>query len=350
MASKANRVAEGGAKAAKKPVYLRLALAALMAVGGCADRQGSVDAAARLAEATYPGRLEVIGTQLQKDHYDIIFAIKQDPFTRVRLQMDRDPSTCRAGTDCQKRLRRAVVEGRARGEQLKAMNQAFRDCEVPLLATYPVNGGIAYAIELDLGVADQQPALDRLANCTDAFADVYGEPIRHNFLIFRPRDGASAKTHELVTPDTKLNRDRQQEPSYWISVDPAQDEISQGNLRIDGELFRAGPVHDQLVEAATALLRKEHPKGVMRWPNTFWKTQLDPSRVDVVRTYLMACSEDREGLCNQDLAFRITHDLAQRRLTELTLLDAPQGASGLPDLPGRRPTSHEPDERRADAL
>lgn len=310
--------------------------AAVVALGGCADRQGSIHAAEQLAEVNYPGQLEVVGTHLQKSYYEVILAMKDDPFTRIHLQIDPDPSACRVGTACEKRLRKAYVEGRARGGQLKAMNAAFRNCGVPLLATHPLNGRTAYVVELDLGLEDQQPALDRLANCTQAFADAYGEPIRHNFRIFRPRGGAPAQTPGLVTFETELPRERRDEPSYWFSVDPASEDIVQENLRIDTEIFRSGPVHDKMVKAARTLLKKERPNAVMRWPNIFWKTQLDPQRADVVRMYLMACSEDREGPCRQDLAFRMTYDLSAGALTDLSLLEAPQGVDGLPDLPGRK--------------
>lgn len=309
-----------------------------VALGGCAERQGSIEAAQRLAEANYPGELQVVGTQLQKSYYDVILGVKGDPFTRIRLQVDRDPSACRVGTPCEDRLRRAYAEGREQGRQLKAMNAAFRTCGIPLLATWPLNGRTAYVIELDLGIEDQQPALDLLATCTQAFAEVYGEPLRHNFRIFRPQGEAATRVPDLVTPETELSRESRREPSYWISVDPARKDIPQQNLRIDTEIFRSGPVHDEMAEAAAALLRKEHPQATMRWPQTFWKIQLDPQRVDVVRTYLMACREAREGPCREDLALRMTYDLTAGSLTQLSLLDAPQGLGGLPDLPGRKGT------------
>ncbi|NIJ15387.1 hypothetical protein FHS54_000336 [Sphingobium vermicomposti] len=50
-------------------------MAAVLA--GCADRQASIDAATKLAEATYPGQLEVADAQLQKTHYDVIFAVSR---------------------------------------------------------------------------------------------------------------------------------------------------------------------------------------------------------------------------------------------------------------------------------
>lgn len=312
-----------------------LLLAALMLVQGCADREGAIGAAERLADAVYPGELETIGTQLQKSYYDVIFAVKGDPFTRIRLQMDPDPAACHVGTACEKRLRRAYIEGRARGEQLKTMNTAFRECGVPLLATFPVNGGIAYAVELDLGVENQQPALDRLAHCTDAFAKVFGEPIRHNFLIFRPNASSLVPASEPVTPDTKLPRDRRAEAGYWISVNPDREYVSQTDLRIDAEFLRSGPAHDKLVEEGRAFLKKHRPDAVLPWPNSFWKTRLDPTRVDRVRTYLMACSEKREGRCRQDLGIRMTYDISAGVLTEISLMEAPQGVNGLPDLPGR---------------
>lgn len=311
------------------------ALLASMALASCADRKGSIEAATRLAEKVYPGQLEVIGTQLQKTHYDVIFAVKGDPFTRIRLSMDSDPLACRFGTECEKRLRRAYVEGRHRGKQLKAMNQAFRKCGVPLLATRPMNDNSAYVVELDLGVTDQRPALDRLAACTRTFAEIYGEPIRHNFLIVRLRAGKPAQAPDPVTSETRLPHERRHEPAYWIHVDPAHADLPQDALRIDRSVIADGPVHDKLVAAAQALLKKSKPGAVMRWPYTIWKPELDPQRIDIVRAYMMACSEDREGRCREDLAIRVTYDLSADTLGEITLIEAPEGASGLPDLPRR---------------
>src|SRR5690606_10276750 len=141
--------------------------------------------------------------------------------------------------------------------------------------------------------------------------------VRHNFRIFRPRGGAAATMPDPVTFETELPGERRHEASYWISVDPARADIPQEGLRIDGGIFRDGPVHEALVEAAGALLKKERPGAVMRWPHTVWKTELDPRRIDVVRAYLMACSEDREGRCREDLALRMTYDLTAGALTGL---------------------------------
>ena len=146
-------------------LFLFLALLA-----GCADRGGSIEAAEALAEANYPGQLELHATALQKDHYDVIFAVKGDPITRIRFGMDRDPANCRQASPCEARLRKAYAEGIAAGRWLKAANRAFRRCGVPLLAVEGAGPAThMLVVELDLGEADQQPALDRLQSCVEAF-------------------------------------------------------------------------------------------------------------------------------------------------------------------------------------
>jgi len=140
-------------------------------LAGCGDRQGSIDAAMTLAEINYPGQLELYDTHLQKDHYDVVLAIKGDPVTRIRFGVDRDPAQCRSGAHCEERLRSAYETGVASGAKLKALDQALRECGVTALGIDDTHITPAFRtiVELDLDPADQQPALDRLTPCIATF-------------------------------------------------------------------------------------------------------------------------------------------------------------------------------------
>lgn len=79
-----------------------------MLTSGCmAQAQDARQAAAALAEAVYPGRLEVIGasTRVGFDYGQrVVLGVRGDPVTRIRLSVDKDPSRCRVGTPCETRL------------------------------------------------------------------------------------------------------------------------------------------------------------------------------------------------------------------------------------------------------
>ncbi|SHM02330.1 hypothetical protein SAMN05444389_1037 [Paracoccus solventivorans] len=148
---------------------LALWLCALLSA--CADRQAAVEAATALVETTYPGQLELVGAHLQKDHYDVVFAIRGDPFTRIRFGVDRDASRCRPASPCEDRLHRAYAAGVSAGVKLRALNAAFPRCGIVPLAVQDAQAGTGFTtvVELDLAVQDQQPALDRLTPCIAAF-------------------------------------------------------------------------------------------------------------------------------------------------------------------------------------
>lgn len=111
---------------------LALWLCALLSA--CADRRAAIEAATALVEAAYPGQLELVDTHLQKDHYDVVFAMRDDPFTRIRFGVDRDASRCRPASPCEDRLHRAYAAGVSAGAKLRALNAAFRRCGVVPLA------------------------------------------------------------------------------------------------------------------------------------------------------------------------------------------------------------------------
>lgn len=84
-----------------------------MLTSGCMTQaQDARQAAAALAEAVYPGRLEVIGasTRVGFDYGQrVVLGVRGDPVTRIRLSVDKDPSRCRVGKPCETRLREAYA-------------------------------------------------------------------------------------------------------------------------------------------------------------------------------------------------------------------------------------------------
>lgn len=61
---------------------------ALFGLSGCAGREAATDATMALAEANYPGQLELFDTQRQKDHYRVILDVKGDAVTRIAFAVD----------------------------------------------------------------------------------------------------------------------------------------------------------------------------------------------------------------------------------------------------------------------
>ncbi|MGE4323173.1 MAG: hypothetical protein AB7E60_09115 [Sphingobium sp.] len=144
---------------------------AALTLGGCGDREGAERAALALSEAIYPGEFAFHDSYLQKGHYDVALAKKDDPLTRLRFAIDADPARCGVGTACEQRLRRAHADAVATGIKLGALNAGFGACGVPMLGIHDgrITAAFRTIVELDLDTADQQPALDRLTPCVAAF-------------------------------------------------------------------------------------------------------------------------------------------------------------------------------------
>lgn len=317
-----------------------IALAVLLA--GCADRDGSIEAARRLAESNYPGQLELHDTQLQKDHYDIIFAVKGDPITRIRFGVDRDPEACQPGTPCEERLRRAYRLGIASGARLKALNQVFRTCGVPLLAVEGASmRSSRMVVELDLGETDQQPALDRLGDCARKFRAISGDRDAVWFSILRPGPKGAAAMPDLVTFETRMPRDRRDEPRYLVAALADQDRIAHDTLRIDTSYVRRGPIAEPLETAVRSFLSSRLPNAELRSPALYWGIKLDPRRLDVIRAYVLACSRPAppgKGLCKDDLAIPVTFDMRSGEASGMSVLPISRQKGEplrLPELPGR---------------
>ncbi|MDK8875236.1 MULTISPECIES: hypothetical protein [unclassified Paracoccus (in: a-proteobacteria)] len=324
---------------------LALWLCALLSA--CADRQSAVEAATALAEAAYPGRLELVGTHLQKDHYDVVFAIRGDPFTRIRFGVDRDASRCRPASPCEDRLHRAYAAGVSAGVKLRALNAAFPRCGVVPLAVQDAQAGTGFTtvVELDLAVQDQQPALDRLTPCIAAFRsalppDATPEQRSLKLRILLPKPGETARPPVLLTFETTLARTRNDDISFLIGAGPETDRISAGNLRVHPAFLSAKTIRNQLVDAAAGALSADPAGGHV--PKLAFATgaRLDPQRLDVIRSYILACSTARKGQgpCKTDIAVRLRHDLGTGEVIPEAILRDIRDSSGslhLPPLPGR---------------
>lgn len=316
-------------------------------VSACADRQAAIDAATALAEAAYPGQLELVGTHLQKDHYDVVFAIRGDPFTRIRFGVDRDASRCRPASPCEDRLHRAYADGTAAGAKLRALNAAFPRCGVVPLAVQDegLGPGFTAVIELDLALQDQQPALDRLTPCIAAFRSVLPpvatpEQQSLKLRILLPEPGGAARAPALLTLDTTLADARSDEISFLTGIGPEADRIPAESLRVHPAFLSGRTMRDRLVDAAETALAGDPGGGQVATLAFPTGTRLDPQRLDVIRSYILACSTVRKGQgpCRTDIAVRLRHDLgAGEVIPEAIIRDIrdAQGNLRLSPLPGR---------------
>src|SRR5690606_28990450 len=79
-------------------------VAAALLLSGCADREEIAQSAMRVAEANYPGQLEVLEVRLlDQFRYRVTFGIKGDPITRFDLSLGADPAECGPGSECEAR-------------------------------------------------------------------------------------------------------------------------------------------------------------------------------------------------------------------------------------------------------
>lgn len=326
-----------------------LGLSLCACLSACADRQEAIDAATALVEATYPGQLKLVGTHMQKDHYDVIFAIKGDPFSRIRFGVDRDAARCRPSSPCEDRLHRAYAAGVAAGAKLKALNAAFPGCEVVPLAVEDRDFGIGFTaiIELDLAARDQQPALDRLTPCIAAFRSALppeATPEQQSLqlrILLPERDGAArAPAPALVTFDTTLAKARRDEISFLTGIGPDNDRILALKLRVHPAFLSRKITRDRLVDAAETALAGDPGGGQVATLAFPTGTRLDAQRLDVIRTYILACSTVRKGQgpCRTDMAVRLRLDLATDEVIPEAILRDIRDAHGnlrLPPLPGR---------------
>ncbi|GEM_PF-2546090 len=324
------------------PSISRLAagLAALV-LGGCGDRPGSESAAVDLVEAIYPGQFAFHDSYLQKGHYDVALVSKTDPLMRIRFAVDADPAQCRVGSDCETRLRRAHAVATGTAIRIKAINSAFGACGVPLIGIHDMSmaPGFRTVIELDLDPADQQPALDRLTPCIDAYRQALpanADPALQGLGLRILRPAASGPTAPApLTLDSRIPDDRTADPSYMIMVTPDQTRALAENLRLYVHYVSASGLDDKLSETAKRALADDPQGGHVPNHALNWQLKLDPARLDVIRTYVLACSSHTagEGPCKTDVAVRIRYDLATDTASEIAVIRNIRDQRGSPDLP-----------------
>ena len=322
------------------------AIFSALLLGGCGDREGSERAAIALTETVYPGEFEFHDSYLQKGYYDVALAKKGDPLTRIRFNIDPDPAQCRVGTACERRLRRAHASAVLSGIKVKALNAAFSRCGVALLGIHEAQITPAFrtVLELDLDPADQQPALDRLTPCIESYrqalpADADTALRTLTLRILRPTKGQPAKPAPM-TLDSRLPDNRFDEPSYQIGIGADQEQALAADLRLYVHYISASGLDDKLADIARSTLAKDPLGGhVSNYPVN-WQLKLDPQRLDVIRTSVLACSmyKEGQGLCRADVAVKMRFDLATGEASDVAvmrnILDA-RGSPVLPILPGR---------------
>jgi hypothetical protein len=320
---------------------------ALGALSGCGDRDGSIKAALALAEVNYPGQLELQDAQLQKDHYDIVLAIKGDPVTRIRFGVDRDPADCTPASPCEARLQRAYANGVAAGIKLKALDQGFRQCGVPVLGlnSGTITTAFTALIELDLGAEAQQAGLDRLTPCIAAFRQALpaaSSPQLQSLAlrILLPSGNAPAVAPSPLTFEARVSGKRQDGVSYLLGLEADDVRADSADLRLYPHYLSASGLDRKLAEIAQGVLSEDADGGhVPEYPLT-WSLQLDPRRLDVIHTYVLACSVHKagEGPCRTDIAVRMRYDMTQASASDLAVVRGirdERGSVTLPALPGR---------------
>ncbi|MRX52213.1 hypothetical protein GI374_17810 [Paracoccus sp. S-4012] len=328
----------------KASVALLLAIA-VVPLGAC-GRDEAREAALALAEAVYPGQLEIHDTHLRKGYHDVTLAMRDDPVTRITFSIDRDPADCLPASACEDRLRRAYVHDTARRDMLKAIDRAFAACGVPVLAQTratlePNLPPPVPVVELDLregndALARLQPCLENLwsgnAGATWA-ASLTSMELR---ILPRPAAGPSAAPRPL-TFEARIPATRMQQPAYAIVLPVGAVEADPALLR-----FRAYPALkrklDERLSKTARAFAGDHGGHV---PELSFATgmRLDPARLDVVRAHVQGCSDYAgEGPCGFDFAISMRYDITTDDVSDLSLhrmVRDRRGSYQLPDLPGR---------------
>ncbi|MCW2365123.1 hypothetical protein M2333_002289 [Sphingobium sp. B11D3B] len=325
---------------------IAIAAVAALALAGCGDRPGSEKAGVALAEAVYPGAFVLHDSYLQKGHYDVALVKRGDSLTRLRFAIDADPAQCRVGTACEQRLHRAYAEAVATGIKLKALNAGFAACDIPMLGLDDAESGSRFRVIVELGLdpADQQPALDRLVPCITTYrqalpakADEHLQVL--SLRILRPAQGGPTAPQSM-TLDSRLPGARAAEPSYQVTIAAGDDRPRAADLRLYVHYVRESGLGDKLADVARDALAKDSIGGHVPNYALNWQLKLDPQRLDVVRTYVLACSVDRPGTgpCRTDIAVRMRYDLIKDEASEVGVIHNvrdDRGSSTLAKLPGR---------------
>lgn len=313
----------------------------------CGDRQGSIDAATALAEAVYPGQLELFDTHLMKGQYAVIFTKKGDAFSRIRLIVDPDPAKCRVGTHCEQRLRTAYGNGVAAGAKIKAMAATLPPCGISILGVdaSKLDPSFRTDIELAMDPNDQQPALDRLSACIAAFraalpADASSAQRSLSLGILLPRPSGAVTPDPAPSFEKTIGRSRMNEPTYLAFAQPEDTRLTPDALRLHPRYLLTPDIRERLAAKARDVLSAQHQPGHIQRHVQFHGTKLDPERLDALRTYVLACSahEPGKGPCTTDLAVRMRYDMTTGDVSETAILRNirdDRGTIHLPAMAGR---------------
>lgn len=229
-------------------------VAAVFGLSGCAGRDAATDAAMTLAEANYPGQLELVDSQRQKDNYRVILAPKGDAVTRISFVVDPDPAKCVPGSRCEVRFRKAHDEGLAIGAKVKALEAALERCGVITrgLESNDIVADFRTVIELDLPISGQQSALDRLTPCIPAFRSALPQNVSPalravQFRIVTPEVPGEPAPLRFETPSREVSAEY---PSYLLGVDAGVGTADTTKLRIAPDYLRRSGVNDRLTDIA----------------------------------------------------------------------------------------------------
>ncbi|WP_343312674.1 hypothetical protein AAIB41_07425 [Brucella sp. BE17] len=302
-----------------------------------------------LAEAIYPGQLELYATYLQKAHYDVIFSVKGDPVTRIRLAMDRNPADCRLDAPCEKRLRMAYVSGIDLGAELKALDRTFTACGIPVLA---VNwfGGKAHLVPIvqePLNNENQNRVFDKLNQCvaqfrTDNYKTQWWNERSNIRIIIASNDTQQKPTKPIpLTFENSVPGFLQNRPAYSMVFRLDGENVENGALRFEPFHKFEQKIMETIKNEATGFLQKQADKPMLETSAILWDTQLDPQRVDMIRTYLLACTvEVRDGkrCLKGNVAIGIKYDINKHKVLEMRRIPIERDRSGsaiFPPLPSR---------------
>lgn len=314
-----------------------LLLVTLTATSAFANQQAT-DAAMALAEANHPGQLEFHSSEQQGEVHTVILAVKGDPITRVRFDMDSNPADCKIGTACEQRFQKAYDEGIAAGIKLQAVNQAMQSCKVRPLAVESAGETTQFrlVVERDLHSDQAQQQLDELTACLSDFRDALPEDASTQqrsiaLRILQPAKD-TPEASGLLTFETRLPASRQQEVSYLIGAGPEDSTLTTAQLRLDPAFLTADEQRQRFSDAARSALGEQGHVPDNAIP---WQTQLDAQQPQVLHTHILACSEVKQGAepCQADMAVRLRYDLSTDTVSEPVILNDVVNERGQVKLP-----------------
>ncbi|MFD3915233.1 SCO7460 family lipoprotein [Streptomyces sp. NPDC058603] len=295
------------------------ALALLAAGCGVVTTKSDRKRAAELAEARYPGILDVLSARTlfpATSGSEVTFSVADDPDAAVLLRIDAAAGTCDRGP-CDRALDEAVERGRSRAGELRRMRAAFTDCgyelvgatpalSAPWVAAAPTNATVTRVLaEIGACLRTWSPARDENgAPRRSVTVNIVAPGLARE----RPAGKATSPTVLRMT-DPGLLGALAKRPHYSVSytvrdgvVDPAS-----------GRAYLSFPWEDRRAfektvgDAVRDWLRTTRPRaGVAMVSGLWW---LAPATLDRLKGYVLFCDEAGEGArCAGDHAVALTVD------------------------------------------